>query len=387
MPASWFPSFWIAGFESACHINRAGRRIDMVAATQHDSRAREDYTRLRSMAMTSARDGLRWPLIERAGGFDFDTVLPMAQAALDCGIHVNWNLCHYGWPDDLDVFSPSFVDRFARYTKAVTTLFRDLSDTPSCFTLVNEISFLAWAAGEIGGFIHPHARGRGGELKRQLVRAVIAGIEAAREVDRRTRFLHVDPLIRVIPRRDRPQDHEAAARYTESQHEAWGLLSGRLEPELGGRPDYLDLMGFNFYHSNQWEHDGERLRWEDEPRDPRWLPLHLQLQAMWERYGRPMVLAETSHFGVGRARWILEIGDEIAKAIDLGVPIHGVCIYPIVDRPDWDDPDHWHNSGLWDVSREGDGVYRRVLNAPYAAATRRAQDVVGQALARRAVSR
>ena len=31
-----FSSFWGAGFESACHINKAGVRLDMVASTQHD---------------------------------------------------------------------------------------------------------------------------------------------------------------------------------------------------------------------------------------------------------------------------------------------------------------------------------------------------------------
>ena len=35
-------SFWIGGFESACHINRAGCRLDLAAATQHDRFADAD---------------------------------------------------------------------------------------------------------------------------------------------------------------------------------------------------------------------------------------------------------------------------------------------------------------------------------------------------------
>ena len=31
-----FSSFWMAGYESACHINQQGERLDMIAATQHD---------------------------------------------------------------------------------------------------------------------------------------------------------------------------------------------------------------------------------------------------------------------------------------------------------------------------------------------------------------
>jgi hypothetical protein len=40
---------------------------------------------------------------------------------------------------------------------------------------------------------------------------------------------------------------------------------------------------------------------------------------------------------------------------------------------DWENPNHWHNSGLWDLPPEPDGTLRRVLNEPYAAELRRAQ--------------
>ena len=163
------------------------------------------------------------------------------------------------------------------------------------------------------------------------------------------------------------------------------MICGRLVPELGGRPDYLDLMGFNFYHSNQWEHEGERLKWEIEPRDDRWTPLHVQLAEMWMRYQRPVVLAETSHFGAGRGAWISEMGDEVAKTIDAGVPIEGICLYPAVDRPDWDDPTHWHNSGIWDLADDGSGCYERVIHQPTADALRAAQNRVAAALRRRSV--
>ena len=87
-------------------------------------------------------------------------------------------------------------------------------------------------------------------------------------------------------------------------------------------------MGFNFYHSNQWEYEGERLKWEEHPRDARWTPLHAQLFQMWTRYRRPVVLAETSHIGVGRGPWIAEIGDEVAKTLDAGVPLKACACTP-----------------------------------------------------------
>jgi beta-glucosidase/6-phospho-beta-glucosidase/beta-galactosidase len=370
----------MGGFEGACHINRSGTRLDLIAATQHDVQAAADYRLVRAVGMATVRDGVRWPSVEHGGSYDFSSFIPMLQAALAEEVQVIWTLCHYGWPDDLDVFSAAWVDRFARYCGAVARIVADHTDQVPLYSPINEISFLCWAAGDVGGFIHPHARERGNELKRQLVRGAAAGIEAIWNVDRRARIVHVDPVIKVFPRRDRPDLVAEALQYDQSQFEAWDMLSGRTEPQLGGRPEYLDVMGLNFYHSNQWEHGGDRLRWEDEPRDERWVPLHQLLAGLYQRYQRPICLGETSHFGSGRARWVREIGNEIAAALRAGVPVEGVCLYPVIDRPDWEDANHWHNSGLFDLLHQPDGTLRRVLNEEYAGALCEAQATVTDAL-------
>ncbi|HRC76250.1 MAG TPA: hypothetical protein PLO33_11265, partial [Kouleothrix sp.] len=155
------------------------------------------------------------------------------------------------------------------------------------------------------------------------------------------------------------------------------MLAGRAHPDLGGAPRYLDVMGLNFYHANQWEHPGDdaeaRLRWEDTPRDKRWVPLHQLLAEVYERYRRPLFISETSHFGIGRGPWIAEIAAEVQLARAAGTPIEGICIYPILDRPDWDNLEHWHNSGLWDLRPDANGRLERVLDRAYAAELRRAQ--------------
>ncbi|MGE5464577.1 MAG: hypothetical protein ACM3PS_14550, partial [Syntrophothermus sp.] len=129
---------------------------------------------------------------------------------------------------------------------------------------------------------------------------------------------------------------------------------------------YLDIMGVNYYHSNQWEYPNQRLRWEDTPRDERWVPLHQLLAEVYQRYQRPLFIGETSHFGEGRGRWIREIYEEVKRAILNGVPMEGITIYPIIDRPDWDDTEAWHNSGLWDLVPDEQGQLQRVLNQEYA---------------------
>jgi hypothetical protein len=287
-----------------------------------------------------------------------------------------WTLFHYGWPDDVNVFTPAFVARFARYAGAAARFLVEQGQAAPVFTLVNEISFLSWAAGEVG-WIYPHARSVGGRIKRQLIRATIAGIEAIREAAPAARFLHTEPLVHVVPPRGRPDLARAAADQRASQFEALDILAGRMAPELGGHPRYLDLVGVNYYHANQWEYPDRRLRWEDEPRDGRWIPLADLLAEVYARYDRPLVITETSHFGAGRARWLCEMTREARSARARGIPLAGVCLYPILDRPDWDDATHWHRSGLWDLEPDGDGRLRRVLCGEYAAALREAQAISG----------
>jgi beta-glucosidase/6-phospho-beta-glucosidase/beta-galactosidase len=364
---SVFSSFWLAGFESACHITRNGVRLDMLAATQHDRFVREDYRRLRQVGMTCTRDTVRWHLVEtREGLYDWSSLDPFIAAARAEGMQIIWDLCHYGLPDGLDLFAPGFVDRFARFSRAVARRLRDESDDVQLFTPINEISFFAWAAGEVGWF-HPFGHGRGGDVKRQLIRACIASIEAIRDVDPRSRIVTVEPLIHVVPPRGTADVNGAAAQYRNSQFEAWDMLSGALSPELGGKPEYLDVMGVNFYHDNQWEHPGGRkIAWHIHPRDSRWMPFHKLLHEAYSRYQRPIFIGETSHVGVGRAEWIREMTDELCLAIDAGVPLEGICLYPVIDRFEWENPGHWHNSGLWDFETDLSGVFKRVLNPEYA---------------------
>src|SRR5690242_5984509 len=113
-----FQSFWMGGFECSCQINSAGVRLDMTAAVQHDVYAAEDYRLLRETGMRAARDGIRWHLVDRAGEHHWESWTPMLDAAHREGVQVIWDLCHYGWPDDIDIFSGAFIDRFARFARA-----------------------------------------------------------------------------------------------------------------------------------------------------------------------------------------------------------------------------------------------------------------------------
>ncbi len=372
-----FRSFWIAGYEGADHINGSGLPLVMNDLTGHGADPVADYALLREFDIHTVRESVGWRVTERAGGrFCLNTLERRARAAEECGLQVIWTLMHYGYPADVDIFSPAFIDRFARYCGRVARFLAPYSDQP-VYSPINEISFLSWAICESRLF-HPYTgtlKDYGFELKKHLVRASIAGCEAIWEADPRARIVQIDPLIYVVAAEPEPELIAAAERENEIQFQAWDMLRGSLEPGLGGAPKYLDIIGINYYHSNQWEHlTDERLHWHK--RDPRRVPFSQLLAQASERYQRPMFIAETSHVGNGRSIWIRELAEEVMRADQRGIKLEGICLYPIIDRPDWEDPRRWHNSGLWDLRVQADGTMRRVLHEPYARALKRAQRLV-----------
>jgi beta-glucosidase/6-phospho-beta-glucosidase/beta-galactosidase len=335
-------SFWIAGFECSCHCRKDGRRIDLLAATGHDRLAAADYARARALGMETVRDGVRWHLIERSPGrYDFSSLLPKIRAARRSGVQVIWDLCHYGWPEGLDVFRPELVDRFADFARAVARLIADETDEPPFYTPVNEISFWSWAGGDMALF-NPCTTGRGFELKTQLVRASLAAIDAVWSVDPRARILHADPAVHIVPDPDRPEEREEAEGYQEAQFQAWDMITGRLWPQLGGDERYLDVVGVNYYPYNQWVYKGPSLSRDD----PRYRPFRDILADAWERYGRPVLIAETGAEEDLRAPWLRYVSEEARAARRAGVPVYGICLYPILDYPGWDDDRHCR-TGLW----------------------------------------
>jgi beta-glucosidase/6-phospho-beta-glucosidase/beta-galactosidase len=327
-----FDSFFMGGFECSTHRRRDGRRLDLIAATRHDELAEADYRRLAEIGLTTVRDGLRWHLIETSSGrYDWSSALPMIRAAHRAGVQVIWDLCHYGWPDDIDIWSADFVDRFARFAGAAARLMRDESDAVPFYCPVNEISYWAWAGGEVAR-MNPATRHRGSELKRQLARAAVAATEAARAVDSRARFIYAEPGVHVTTHSRRRKDRAAAEAYRLAQFEACDVVSGKLDPELGGRPDCLDIVGINFYPDNQWLFNGRTIHFGHHA----YRPFRELLAETHARYGRPVMVTETGAEGGTRASWLHYMCGEVRAALAAGVPVLGICLYPILDYPGWE---------------------------------------------------
>ncbi len=340
-----FESFFQGGFECSTHIRRDGLRRDVINSTAHDINAGQDYKLLASVGIRTVRDGLRWHLIETAPGvYDWSSFLPMLRAAREAGTQVVWDLLHYGWPDDLDIWSPQFVDRFEAFAGAVARLFASETDDVPLFVPVNEISFTAWAAGQFAVF-YPFGQERGDEMKIQLVRSSIAAMEAIWNILPQARFIHIEPAINVIPDSADPQTQAQAFSQNQAQFAAWNMLAGLAHPQLGGARRYMDIIGINYYCHNQWMVNGGPIDVEG----PLARSFTSILQDNYARYGCDIVIAETGIEDDLRPGWLRYVCQEVLAAIRSGVPVQGICLYPIMNHPGWDDDRHCPN-GLIDYS-------------------------------------
>lgn len=368
-----FPTFFLSGFECSTFLWSDGRRRDLVAETRHREHAREDYRMLQSLGIAVAREGVPWPMVDSAAGYDFSLVDPLIEALRESRITPIWDLCHYGYPDGLDPFDEAFSARFANYCRAVARHVCDKLPGPCFFTPINEITFFSFCGGE-WGWVAPYRKSREDreKLRVALCRAAIAGVKAIREVNPHARMVHVDPLVQVVAPVDRPDLQQKAHDETfVDTFAAWDMLYGKLHPELGGSPEVLDIVGANNYSFGQMEYREHGPHQALSPGDPRIRPLCELLGRVWDRYRRPMVIAETSGMGKGRADWLHDVMNESMAAVNQGMDLHGICLFPGVDMPDWH-TGQWLHNGICDLV-EDQGDLRRVPDADYIAALRRWQ--------------
>jgi hypothetical protein len=331
-----FPTFFMAGFECSTFVWKDHQRKDFVTLTGHDTHLDADYRRVEDLGIGVIREAVRWPLVDQNHGrYDWSTVDPVLDALQKYHLTAIWDLCHYGFPDDFDPFAAADQRRYVDYCRAVAEYLVPRRPAPHYFTPLNEISFFAGACTDMG-WMYPFAKGKYAEMKQALCRMAIGAVKAIREVDPAARMVHVDPIVHAVPPEDQPDLADEAWRSAyEEAYEAWDMLAGLRHPELGGTPEILDVVGVNVYHFSQAQLNADKSRDVLAPRDPRRKPLGEMLVFAWERYGRPLIIGETSGYQDRRAEWLTMTLEESLRALNSGVDLQGICLYPCVDIPDW----------------------------------------------------
>lgn len=359
-----FNSFWMAGFECSDQMNAFGNRVDLLQLTGHIEKIEEDYTLLGELNIKTVREGIRWSHVERTPyDYNWSDVLIIMKAAKQMDIQVIWDLCHFGYPDDLTPLHPMFARRFSRLCAAFTQMFRhNFPDDILIVTPINEASFISWLGGDVKGTV-PYCTNYGWQVKYELAKAYIEGIEAIKQIDPSAQILSTEPLVNIASDFTSPELEEACQIKNNEQYQVMDMLTGRICPELGGREDLVDIMGINYYFNNQWLYPSHRFMcWKTRDYNNGWRSLHQLVKNTYFRYRKPFIIAETSHPEDERPLWYQYIGEEIENILRDNLPLLGTCVYPVIDRPDWDFPQRWHHSGVWDILNPV--TQERVLHKP-----------------------
>lgn len=339
----------MGGFECADHINRSGERVNLLKETEHHLRTEEDYNLLLEMGIKTVREGVCWSFVETGPNiFDFSEVLNRIQIADKLGIQQIWDMIHFGYPGDLFPTHPKFCERFENLCREFVKFYKASTNQPLLIVPVNEISFLSWFSGDARGTV-PFLEKSGFDMKYHLCKAAIIGINAIKEEDPDSTIILVEPLVKI--HNNGNLSAEELFKINEYQFEAADMISGRICPELGGNESLLDIIGMNYYWNCQWVEGGETVYWPDSLQNR--MPFRELIKEVYTRYQKPLFISETGHFGSGRVEWIEEIFEESIAAKNSGVEFWGICIYPITDRPDWDDLTSYSHCGIFDLDAMG----------------------------------
>ncbi|MGN6154489.1 MAG: hypothetical protein ACTHN4_01990 [Sphingomicrobium sp.] len=356
--AGRFDSFFQAGFECSSHRRTDGVRLDLIGATSHDRHVIGDYRQCRELGFRTLRDGLRWHLIEKSPGrYDWSSWAPMLEAAEEVGMQVIWDLFHYGSPDHVDQGSQDFPKKFADFAMAALEFRESVSKRPPLVCPLNEISFICWAS-EVEYFprVGPNEVGW---LKRHLVRTAVAACTAIRKRWPDATFVWADPLIHIAPKDRSRREVKAADHARQGQFQAYDWLIGRDAPELGGSPDFVDVVGVNYYPHNQWYLDGPTIPMGHHE----YRPLSDMLVEVAERFEKPVFISETGAEGSGRAAWLHYVCDEVRAAQQRDASVQGICLYPITAYPGWDNSRHADVGLLSTIGSDGKrDVYQPLLD-------------------------
>jgi beta-glucosidase/6-phospho-beta-glucosidase/beta-galactosidase len=294
-----------------------------------------DYRACADLGFRTLRDGLRWHRIESSPGkYDWSSWLPMLEAAEEVGVQIIWDLFHYGSPDCVDQAAPDFAERFTDFAIAALELQQSISGRPPLICPLNEINFLSWAVDD--GYFTRVGPEEQGWFKRQLVRTAVMASKAIKQRWPASTIVWAEPLIHVAPHDQRRQTIRAAERNRSGMFEAYDWIMGMAEPDLGGDPSLIDLIGLNYYPHNQWYWDGPTIPMGHHE----YRPLGDMLIEMAERYRKPIFLSETGAEGTGKPSWLHYVCNEVRDAIGRGADVRGICWYPITAYPGWDNSRH-----------------------------------------------
>jgi len=370
------------------------RKLDEYELTQHNVFWQADLDKAAESGAQFLRWGIPWYRVNpEPGRWDFSWVDRVVERLHERGLRLVVDLMHYGTPLWLEgsFANTDYPKLVADYAHRVAERYHG---AVSDFTPLNEPLLNVIYCGEFGAW-PPLLTGDAGfaTVLRGAARGIVetqAAIRAAQGAE--ASFVHVEASYRFAGAVEQNADTVEFLRQRAFIVE--DLVTGGVGPEHP-LADYLarngfsdddlawhqqttavpDVMGVNYYPAVSTELFVEGPNPRGDLHDPR--PrvdagtegLKEVLSAFAERYGRPVMLSETSAPGTPaeRIRWL----DESVTAVDelraAGVPVVGYTWWAVFGWINWDYREgtapveqYLNTNGLWNLELDAAGVFQRV---------------------------
>ena len=354
---------WATGIEDSFVTtpwSQNGRIMDVYELTQHYERWEADLQLMADLGVRAARYGIPWPRIQKAPGvWDWGWSERALERLLELGIDPIVDLVHYGVPEWMEGawLHPDFALHMAEFSARAAEHFKGLIHW---WTPLNEPRITAWNCGKLGWW-PPYLKGWRGFVKVTLAlcRGIVQTGEVLRAVDPENVLAHVDATNRWLP--PVPEDDQLLAltqfrrdlmflsldlisgRVNE-EHSLWRWLlqKGASEKDLLWFQEHnveLDVMGINLYpmlSQKQFVRGASgrvRIRFPYGNAD---MVEEISI-AYWQRYRRPLFIAETAGRGTvaRRLQWLHQSVEGVRRVREQGIPLIGYTWWPLFDLVAW----------------------------------------------------
>ncbi len=176
------------------HIHKADAfsQYTLLTPIAHaDSLIEDDNAQLKNQGIQSVKMPISWQQAETIPYFyNWDAVTTALENAKKNGMEPIWDLCYFGFPDDVTPLQPNFVRRFAAFCRAFVRYYK-YKEPDAILTLapVDETAFVS-----SGTFISTNQ-----EAMSVLAGACAEAISAMKEEDPNICILTNHPVADIIP--------------------------------------------------------------------------------------------------------------------------------------------------------------------------------------------
>ncbi|MCU0507963.1 MAG: family 1 glycosylhydrolase [Anaerolineae bacterium] len=390
-PATFGREFtWATGIEDTFipHVRHGLRALDEYELTQHYAQWKSDFDLVAETGVHALRWGIPWYKVQpKPDVWDWS----WTDACLDYLVNVKGitpilDVMHYGTPLWMEnsFINCCYADAVAEYAAKVAERYGSLIQW---YTPLNEPLVNASMCG-YEGLWPPYLSGDDGYFKMimALTRGMIATVKAIAAVAPHWRTVQVEALWRNETRVESLQERVRLS--NELQYIALDLTTGRvgedhaLTPRLrknGVRESDLlwyrenavdyDVLGANFYPWSAKEMapaaDG---RMRAKSINTHGGHVAAAVADFYNRYGKPVMITETSSLGglAARERWMDGTINGMFSLREQGVPVVGYTWFPMFTMIDWAYrkgrrplASYLIHLGIYDATFDADGVLRR----------------------------